>query len=246
MLPNLLYGQPPAGPTEVPDEWEVALDRIKLDHKLGEGFFGEVWKAVISGSFGPSERHASIVRILSAKRRIERQVPDEEQMVPVAVKLLKETATGEERKDLVNEIKLMKRIGCHQHIVSMMGCCTMTELYLIVEFVPYGDLLNFLRKNRQTRRPSPPLNAESLPESDYVPPSLPPTVSHSPMISYEILKSTRLDVCFIAHCRYLSSLTCTSGWDNLTHYMVVYWGIFVLFKYFLSGTSQNAVVPICV
>jgi proto-oncogene tyrosine-protein kinase Ret len=172
LLPNLLYGQPPAGPTEVPDEWEVALDRVKLDYKLGEGFFGEVWKAIILGSFGPSERHASIVRTLSAKRRIERQVAEEEQAVPVAVKLLKDTATDEERRDLINEIKLMKRIGFHQHIVSMMGCCTTTELYLVVEFVPYGDLLNFLRKNRQTRRRS---SALSWPESEYVAPSLPPT-----------------------------------------------------------------------
>ena len=181
MTSNLLYGQPPVSPCEVPDEWEVAANRISLDNKLGEGFFGEVWRANIKGTFGPSERHASVVRTLSVKKRLEHRKSCEEVSIPVAVKLLKGTATEEDRRDLVNEIKLMKRIGCHKHIVSMLGCCTMSELYLIVEFVPYGDLLNFLRKNRlnsvHSLHSDQPLTAPSLPEDRYVPPNLPTVVS---------------------------------------------------------------------
>lgn len=49
----------------------------------------------------------------------------------------------------MDEIKLMKDIGSHINIVNMMGCRTLIEpLYLVVELVPYGDLLNFLRKRR--------------------------------------------------------------------------------------------------
>ena len=44
---------------------------------------------------------------------------------------------------------MMKDIGYHRNIVSILGCCTLREPYcLIVEHVPYGDLLTYLRKIR--------------------------------------------------------------------------------------------------
>ena len=43
----------------------------------------------------------------------------------------------------------MKDIGYHRNLVSILGCCTLREPYcLIVEHVPYGDLLTCLRKIR--------------------------------------------------------------------------------------------------
>ena len=53
------------------------------------------------------------------------------------------------RQDFLNEIKMMKDIGYHRNIVSILGCCTLREPYcLVVEHVPYGDLLTYLRKIR--------------------------------------------------------------------------------------------------
>ena len=151
----------------------MAIHRVILDTKLGEGSFGEVWKANISGTFGPTDRHASVVRSLGARKRLERRKATEEQSIPVAVKLLKETALEEDRRDLRNEIKLMKRIGAHRHIVSLLGCCTVTELYLIVEFVPHGDLLMLLRKNRAKQEREVreiPKESHSIPKNGYLPP----------------------------------------------------------------------------
>ncbi|XP_062523425.1 uncharacterized protein LOC134198105 isoform X2 [Corticium candelabrum] len=170
---NHLYTQTYAHTDDAPDEWEVAIHRVILDTKLGEGSFGEVWKANISGTFGPTDRHASVVRSLGARKRLERRKATEEQSIPVAVKLLKETALEEDRRDLRNEIKLMKRIGAHRHIVSLLGCCTVTELYLIVEFVPHGDLLMLLRKNRAKQEREVreiPKESHSIPKNGYLPP----------------------------------------------------------------------------
>ena len=47
---------------------------------------------------------------------------------------------------------MMKRIsgGFNPHIVNMVGCVTLQEpLCLITEFVPHGDLLDYLRKQRK-------------------------------------------------------------------------------------------------
>ena len=46
----------------------------------------------------------------------------------------------------------MKRIGKHRNIVSMIGCWTLSEpMQLILEYVPHGNLLNWLIKRRRTK-----------------------------------------------------------------------------------------------
>lgn len=43
----------------------------------------------------------------------------------------------------------MKEVGSHRNIVNMLGCCTSVEpLFLVVEYLANGDLLNYLRKRR--------------------------------------------------------------------------------------------------
>ena len=63
-----------------------------------------------------------------------------------------ETASNKERKDFWTEIDMMKKIseGYCNHIVNMVGCVTLQEpLCLITEFVPHGDLLEYLRSQRK-------------------------------------------------------------------------------------------------
>jgi len=53
-------------------------------------------------------------------------------------------------EDFLQEIAMMKELGYHRNIVSLLGCCTLREPYcLVVEFLPYGDLLTYLRNIRQ-------------------------------------------------------------------------------------------------
>ena len=55
----------------------------------------------------------------------------------------------QQKDDFLEEIKLMKEVGQHKNIVSMLGCVTRGDtLCLVVEFMPYGDLLHYLRGRR--------------------------------------------------------------------------------------------------
>ena len=44
----------------------------------------------------------------------------------------------------------MKLLGAHQNIVSLVGCCTLQDpKFLVIEYVPFGDLLHWLRRRRR-------------------------------------------------------------------------------------------------
>ncbi len=63
-----------------------------------------------------------------------------------------DTASRKERKDFLDEIETMKKIsnGFNPHVVNMVGCVTLQEpLCLITEFVPHGDLLDYIRNQRK-------------------------------------------------------------------------------------------------
>ena len=56
----------------------------------------------------------------------------------------------EARDQLLEEIELFKSIGCHRNVVRMLGCWVSSDpIFLLLEYLPYGDLLNWLRKKRQ-------------------------------------------------------------------------------------------------
>ena len=58
-------------------------------------------------------------------------------------------ADSDQRREFLEEIQLMKAVGSHKNIVNMVGCCTVEEpMFLLVEYVRYGDLLHYLRKRR--------------------------------------------------------------------------------------------------
>ena len=60
-----------------------------------------------------------------------------------------EDGTSEDQLDLLKEVRLMKKIGQHKHIVSVLGSITRSHpICLIVEYCAHGDLQNFLRAAR--------------------------------------------------------------------------------------------------
>ncbi|XP_068709736.1 uncharacterized protein [Montipora foliosa] len=118
-------------PAIEPDEWEVEYGSLAFSKQIGEGAFGTVSKATITGLPGFS--------------------PQKE--VVAAVKKLKPNASLEDRRNFLTEITLMKEIGKHLNIVSMLGCVTSGgPLCLITEFCPHGDLRNYLRLLRDKRK----------------------------------------------------------------------------------------------
>ena len=58
-------------------------------------------------------------------------------------------AMDTDEKDFLQEIGLMKSIGFHKNIVNLIGASTqMKPLCLVLEYMPYGDLLHYIRKKR--------------------------------------------------------------------------------------------------
>lgn len=70
--------------------------------------------------------------------------------------VISETASEEDRALFLREIEIMKQIGCHRNVLSMVGFWVKSEpIMLILEYVPHGDLLNWLRsKRQQVKNPS--------------------------------------------------------------------------------------------
>lgn len=66
-----------------------------------------------------------------------------------------DTADGKERSDFLKEIEIMKTVSStdsdlKRFVVNMLGCCRTEEpILLVIEFVRYGDLLNYLRKMKR-------------------------------------------------------------------------------------------------
>ena len=64
--------------------------------------------------------------------------------------LFLENAGEEEKRQFLQEIDLMKDVGSHPNILSIFGFWVRSEpIMLIMEYVPHGDLLQWLRNKRQ-------------------------------------------------------------------------------------------------
>ena len=58
-----------------------------------------------------------------------------------------------QKEEFTFEIEQMKLLGSHKNVVSMVGCCTIQEkMFLVIEYVPCGDLLTWLRRRRKRVR----------------------------------------------------------------------------------------------
>lgn len=76
----------------VPDEWEVAREKITMHRELGQGSFGMVYEGIAKG------------------------VVKDEPETRVAIKTVNESASMRERIEFLNEASVMKEFNCH-HVV---------------------------------------------------------------------------------------------------------------------------------
>uniref|UniRef100_T1JJ62 Protein kinase domain-containing protein n=1 Tax=Strigamia maritima TaxID=126957 RepID=T1JJ62_STRMM len=83
-------------------------------------------------------------------------------------RLLLDDANDFEIRDFLEEIKMMKQVGHHPNIITMIACCTLQQPYcMVMEYVSGGDLLHYLKKLRKeyVRRSAlfyPPCQQKSL------------------------------------------------------------------------------------
>ncbi|KAL1395785.1 hypothetical protein pipiens_010991 [Culex pipiens pipiens] len=79
----------------------------------------------------------------------EESLHPEQIMSVVAVKMLKDNHSDDDVKDLVSELEIMKMIGRHPNVISLLGCCSNEgPLYVIIEYAAHGNLRNFLHGHR--------------------------------------------------------------------------------------------------
>ncbi|CAL8404701.1 unnamed protein product [Boreogadus saida] len=108
----------------VPDEWEVAREKIKLARELGQGSFGMVYEGLAKG------------------------VVKDEAETRVAVKTVNESASMRERIEFLNEASVMKEFNCH-HVVRLLGVVSQGQPTLVImELMTRGDLKSYLRSLR--------------------------------------------------------------------------------------------------
>lgn len=90
--PSFLLSRPSTLAVYVPDEWEVAREKISLSRELGQGSFGMVYEGLAKG------------------------VVKDEPETRVAIKTVNESASMRERIEFLNEASVMKEFNCH-HVV---------------------------------------------------------------------------------------------------------------------------------
>ncbi|XP_041355891.1 tyrosine-protein kinase Fer-like [Gigantopelta aegis] len=104
------------------EEWELMNDDIFLEMKIGNGNFGEVYK----GLYTPRN-------------------------LVVAVKTCKDTLSEDQRKKFLQEGRILKQYD-HPNIVQFIGIAAQRQpVMIIMEFVPGGALLSFLKKQGRSQ-----------------------------------------------------------------------------------------------
>ncbi|XP_033734743.1 ephrin type-A receptor 3-like [Pecten maximus] len=129
-------------PAVVPDMWELPHSGIKVGPILGQGAFGLVTKGRISG-------YLLTNRNIPLPQKARREGTE----ISVAIKMLKDDDDNSHRSDFLREIALMKKIGYHTNVVSMLGCCTLCDpVCVVVEHMANGDLQTYLKGIRSSMR----------------------------------------------------------------------------------------------
>ncbi|XP_069780756.1 mast/stem cell growth factor receptor-related protein Kit-like isoform X4 [Narcine bancroftii] len=116
-------------PTQLPydDKWEFPRDKLRFGKTLGAGAFGKVVEAAAYG------------------------LTKADTILTVAVKMLKPSAHSTEKEALMSELKVLSHLGQHINIVNLLGACTVGGPVLVItEYCCFGDLLNFLRRKRDS------------------------------------------------------------------------------------------------
>lgn len=102
------------------DKWEIDLRKLCIRGFIGKGEFGIVRKAqYLKDGEGESQE--------------------------VAIKMLRDDATEEEKRQLFQEIEIMKSVPSHPQLIGFVGCITRENILLVTEFCSGGNLQNYLR-----------------------------------------------------------------------------------------------------
>ena len=67
--------------------------------------------------------------------------------MPVAIKVLSEGSTSSQNAELLDEARIMASVN-HPYCVRLTAICMTSPIQLITPLMPFGSLLDYLRKNK--------------------------------------------------------------------------------------------------
>ena len=137
--------------------WEFARSSVTLGKCLGEGEFGIVLKADADGIVERNITTTVAVKMLksitfnasfhSFKNKFKGRLFHVSNLYYCFAFV--DIHTDADMVNLVSEMEMMKLIGRHDNVLSMLGCCTQNgPLLVITEYAARGNLLDFLRKSQ--------------------------------------------------------------------------------------------------
>lgn len=102
--------------------WLIEMNQLELLETLGQGYYGEVRRALLTRWSG-----------------LEKEV--------VAVKQLKTASESAGHQDLLREISIMKKLQ-HKNIVEIKGVVEDPKTLLVMEYVPFGSMLVYIKTQK--------------------------------------------------------------------------------------------------
>jgi len=107
--------------------FERSIDSFVIGHIIGEGQYGTVFVGTARDIYGPDE-------------------------TKVAVKQVKDTLDENQINTIIDELKILSNLKMHLNLVNLLGACTSelskNEVYLLLEYCPFGDMKKFLVERR--------------------------------------------------------------------------------------------------
>ena len=99
-----------------------------MGYLLGQGQYGAVYVGTADNIYGP-------------------------ETTKVAVKQAKHGSDQNQFYAIIDELKILSNLAMHPNLVNLLGACTsnshLNEVYLLLEFCPFGDLKKFLLEHRE-------------------------------------------------------------------------------------------------
>lgn len=136
---NQLYAHGPLSDADIDLLPQIRRDHITIEKLLGSGQFGDVYQ----GKVRQQAQSQSDENVLESSAWTD-------QMTRVAIKTLKKGASQHDKEDFLKEALVMNNFK-HRHITQLIGVCFYDdELYIVMELMQGGDLLEFLRESRGT------------------------------------------------------------------------------------------------
>ncbi|CAJ0582639.1 unnamed protein product, partial [Mesorhabditis spiculigera] len=124
------------------DPWEISSERVFVtQERLGHGASSEVVKAILKGRPAIRDKGFPLQLVLSYK----------DGSNVVAAKYLKPSACMSAKATFITEMRLLKEIGYHSHIIPLIGIVIDgPEKLVLTQLCPFGDLNKFLKKKKNT------------------------------------------------------------------------------------------------